>query len=209
MYKYNNAYKLISDFLENKKCYKHWRSPKIFISIMNWKLYEYSKKVYETKHFTEYLTTDAYSYYKNGMFFILLCKECTPKRKTFNLHHEVGHIIAGHSIINNSIYGHYNNIKNTPFEIEATIIGRNIFFNAKIFKNLQNYIKNDKLFKRYLNKLYQFSYDYINARLDYIDIDIENINFPSWVDEDCSNEIELFEEWYRMEYNAEFNGFYL
>lgn len=196
MYNYENAYRLASEFLENSDVKRYWREPENLFKAMGWELISYNefeRSVYPI------LSKDAYSSYKDGKFFIVYYKEQFQTRTNYNLHHEAGHIVAGHPIIyGNTLCKSSLNTENKFLETEATIIGRNIFFPARIVDYIIKNFKNIKLedIKNYFVYKYNLSYQYVNARFDFLEEDLKNMVYPRWMYLEEVKEYNLFSLWY-------------
>lgn len=196
MYNYENAYRLTSEFLKNLDVKRYWREPEKLFKAMNWELIPYNSS---DRNNYPGLSTDAYSSYKDGKFFILYYKEQFQTRTNYNLHHEAGHIVAGHPIIyGNTLCKSSLTTENKYLETEATIIGRNIFFPAKIvdyiIKNSRNIELED--IKSYFVYKYNLSYQYVNTRFDFLEEDLKNMVYPEWIHLEEVKEYNRFSLWY-------------
>lgn len=188
---YYNAYRLASEFLENKFVQKAWREPIKLFDLMGWPLISYN--VFENPN----LSTEAYTSYKHGQFFILYCSSNYKTRTNYNFHHETGHVIAAHPILyGDSLCKSCLDTEREFLETEATIIGRNVFLPAKIILYI---IQKEKskvdAVKRYLMNTYRLSSDYINVRFQYLEHDFANMIYPQWVEEEKVKEYKHFLAW--------------
>lgn len=189
---YTNAYRLASEFLENKEIKDLWRNPKKLFQKMGWELVPYS--IFDNQK----LSTEAYSSYKYGRFFILYCENTYPARITFNFHHEAGHIVAAHPIIyGEELCKSCISSEKDCIEREATIIGRNIFLPANILRYIVNNSNVDvETIKLYFRETYNLSVEYTNIRFSYLETDYNNMVYPKWMGTEETKEYGKFCQWY-------------
>lgn len=190
MFRYDQAYKLASEFLENLDVKHYWREPEKLFKAMGWELIPYGVFDYPE------LSADAYSSYRHGKFFILYFEGQVKTRTNYNFHHEAGHIIAGHPIIYRNILCKSSmDTEKKYLEIEATVIGRNIFLNAYIINYILEQNKDVEKVKSYFCEKYTLSRDYIDARFDFLEIDLNSMNYPEWVGQEAKREFFKFSLW--------------
>lgn len=176
MHRYDRAYRLASEFLENLDAKHHWRKPENLFKAMGWELIPYGPF-----DFPE-LSSDAYSSYRYGKFFILYFEGQLNTRTNYNFHHEAGHIIAAHPILyGDSLCKSSAHTDKKYIEVEATIIGRNIFLNAYIINELIKITGNEEEVKNYFCEEYTLSRDYVDARFSFLRMDLKNMIYPEWV----------------------------
>lgn len=190
MTSYKRAYDLASEFLENLDVKRYWREPEKLFKAMRWELIEYS--IWDNVN----LTMEAYCSHRDNNFFILYCKENYKPRITFNFHHEAGHIIAGHPILyGNTLCKSSTDTEKKYLEVEATIIGRNIFLNAYIINYILEQNRDIEKVKSYFCEKYTLSRDYIDARFDFLEIDLNSMTYPEWVENEAKVEYFRFSMW--------------
>lgn len=190
MFKYPEAYRLASEFLENLDVKRYWRDPEKLFNAMGWELIPYGVFDYPE------LSADAYSSYKNGKFFILYFEGQVKTRTNYNFHHEAGHIIAGHPIrYSESLCKSSADNEKKYLEIEATVIGRNVFLNAYIIKYILEQNRDIEKVKTYFCEKYTLSRDYIDTRFDFLDIDLNSMIYPEWVENEAKVEYVKFSMW--------------
>lgn len=190
MFKYPEAYRLASEFLENLDVKRYWRDPEKLFKAIGWELIPYGVFDYPE------LSADAYSSYKNGKFFILYFEGQVKTRTNYNFHHEAGHIIAGHPIrYGESLCKSSADNEKKYLEIEATVIGRNVFLNAYIIKYILEQNRDIEKVKTYFCEKYTLSRDYIDTRFDFLDIDLNSMIYPEWVENEAKVEYVKFSMW--------------
>ena len=190
MFKYPEAYRLASEFLENLDVKRYWREPEKLFKVMGWELIPYGVFDYPE------LSADAYSSYKYGKFFILYFEGQVKTRTNYNFHHEAGHIIAGHPIrYGDSLCKSSVDNEKKYLEVEATIIGRNIFLNAYIINYILEQNRDIEKVKSYFCEKYTLSRDYIDTRFDFLEIDLNSMTYPEWVENEAKAEFVRFSMW--------------
>lgn len=195
MRNFTNAYALASEFIENPFWKTFWRTPEKLFKVLGWELIPYSK------YDNPFLTTEAYSSYKNGNFYILYCIENYETRKNYNLHHEGGHIIGAHPIrFGNILCKSSIDTEKKFLEEEATIIGRNVFLPAYVIKHvIINAKVNINIIKEYFCDTYKLSRSYIDARFDFLEEDLNNMVYPKGIEGEATKELLHFLKW-NLEY---------
>ena len=190
MFKYPEAYRLASEFLENLDVKRYWREPEKLFKVMEWELIPYGPFDYPE------LSSDAYSSYRYGKFFILYFDGQIKTRTNYNFHHEAGHIIAGHPILyGNTLCKSSTDTEKKQLEVEATIIGRNIFLNAYIINYILEQNRDIEKVKTYFCEKYTLSRDYIDTRFDFLEIDLNIMTYPEWVENEAEVEFVRFSMW--------------
>lgn len=200
MIKYEEAYRIAREFWENPIVLKCWRNPIKLIEEMNWNLIPYTNQT---------PLGEAYSTYKNGEFFILCNTSTHFNRITYNLHHEVGHVVGGHPVrYKNIIYQSCINWEKKKLEIEATIIGRNIFLPAPILVYLKMMYGEIKT-KKYLQYAYYLSSEYVDARMANLAEDFKNMGLKiSFFQDDLHFEFQNMSEFLEKGFCYCFGGGY-
>lgn len=187
---YSEAYRLVSEFWENKITQKNWREPLKLIKAMGWEAIPYNYE--EIKN----LSKEAYCTYRKNNFFVLYNINNVQVRITFSLDHEIGHIICGHPIrCGEVLYKSCENSKKKFVEVEASIAGRNIHFPAPIIQALINEFGKEETIK-YLQYAYHISEEYAINRLNLLEedlkyTDLNNICFKNEIEKERIN-IRLF-----------------
>lgn len=194
MTQYSEAYRIVQEYWENPATKKNWRNPINLIKEMNWNIIGYDDNSFFSPE------GEAYSTYKSGENFIMCRMNIPQTRISYNIHHEVGHIVGGHPLrFDDIIYKSCKNKAKKKIETEATIIGRNIFLPAPILKKLIYTIGKNNLIK-YLQYAYNLSKEYIKARIGNLKTDLNNIKFPENFFED-DFQIELDNAMHYLYYN--------
>ena len=157
---------------------------------MGWELIPYGVFDYPE------LSADAYSSYKYGKFFILYFEGQVKTRTNYNFHHEAGHIIAGHPIrYGDSLCKSSADNEKKYLEIEATLNGRNVFLNSYIINYILEQNRDIEKVKTYFCEKYTLSRDYIDTRFDFLEIDLNSMTYPEWVENEAKVEYVRFSMW--------------
>ena len=204
---YKEAYNIVQEFWDNPVVKSNWRSPLLLIEKMGWELIPYNR-------FSNILAVksgEAYAKYKDNCFYILLNVDVPYNRITYNLHHEIGHIVGAHPLrYENELHMSSKNWSRKKLEIEATIIGRNIFLPAQLIDSMLKLPFVDEVtFKKYLMAAYYLSRDYVDTRFLKLKDDLENIEFSDdFFQEEIEFEIKNYIDFIVGLDYRKFGGFY-
>lgn len=179
------AYRLASEFLENSVVRANWRNPLELIKKMKWEVVPYHNSDINKA------SKEAYSTYKRGRYLIIYNIDNYITRIGYNIHHEVGHIVANHSLrFGEVLFKSSDNSESQILETEATIIGRNIFLPVEILHHLQISYSNTTILN-YLVDTYNLSKEYVQSRIDISFEDYKNMKYdPKDFEEDVNFELE-------------------